>query len=61
MAEANHILPQIPTTAQARITTAAHVLAQLRARQAINDRLRKQGLKVSHCAAHDITARVMPR
>lgn len=56
MAEANHRLPQIPTTAQARITTAAPVSAQLRARQAVKDRLRKQGLKESHYAARDITA-----
>jgi hypothetical protein len=61
MAEANHRLPQIPTTAQARITTAAHVLAQLRARQAVTGQLRTQGLKVSRYAARDITARVMPR
>jgi hypothetical protein len=43
MAEANHRLPQIRTSAQTRITTAAHVVAQLRARQALKDRLRKQG------------------
>jgi hypothetical protein len=53
MAEANRSIPQIPTI---RITTAAHVLAQFRARQAVKDQLRKQGLKVSHYAARDITA-----
>ena len=58
MAEANRSIQQSPTI---RITTAAHVLAQLRARQAIKNQLRKQGLKVSHYAARNITARVMPR
>ena len=53
MAEANQTIPPIHTI---RITTAAHILAQLRARQAVKDRLRKQGLKVSHYAARDITA-----
>jgi len=52
MAEANRSIPQIHTI---RITTAANVLAQLRARQAVKDQLRKQGLKVSHYAARDIT------
>jgi hypothetical protein len=31
-------------------------LARFRARQALKDQLRKQGLKVSHYAARDITA-----
>ena len=53
MAEANRSIPQIPII---RITTAAHVLAQFRARQAVKDQLRKQGLKVSRYAARDITA-----
>ena len=53
MAEANRSIPRIPTT---RITTAAHILAEFRARQAVKDQLRKQGLKVSHYAARDITA-----
>jgi hypothetical protein len=53
MAEANRSIAQIATI---RITTAAHVLAQLRARDAIKDQLRKQGLKASHYSARDITA-----
>ena len=52
MAEANRSIPQIPTT---RITTAAHCLGAMRARDAVKDQLRKQGLKVSHYAARDIT------
>jgi hypothetical protein len=51
MAEAKPSIPQI-----IRITTAAHVLAQFRARQAVKDQLRKQGLKVSHYAAREISA-----
>jgi hypothetical protein len=38
-----------------RITTAAAVLAQMRARQAVKDQLRSKGEKVSHYAARDIT------
>jgi hypothetical protein len=53
MAEANRSVPQIPTI---HITTAAHCLAQLRARNAVKDQLRKQGLKASHYSARDITA-----
>ena len=53
MAEANHRLQQIPTI---HITTAAHVLAMLRARNAVKEELRKQGLKVSHLAAREITS-----
>ena len=53
MAEANRSVPQFHTI---HITTAACVLAQSRARQAVKDQLRKQGLKVSHYAARDITA-----
>jgi hypothetical protein len=53
MAEAKRSIPQIPTI---HITTAAHCLAQLRARNAVKHQLRKQGLKVSHYAARDITA-----
>ena len=53
MAKANRSIPQIHTI---RITRAAYCLAQLRARQAVKDQLRKQGLKVSHYAARDITA-----
>jgi hypothetical protein len=56
MAEATHTLPQIPTTAQVRITTAAHVLAQFRARQAVKQQLQRRGVKVSHLAAREITA-----
>jgi hypothetical protein len=55
VAEANHRLPQFTVIAQARITTAAHVLAQIRARQHVKDQLRRQGLKVSHYAARDIS------
>jgi hypothetical protein len=51
MAEANASLQQIPTI---RITTAAHVLAQLRARHAVKRKLQAQGLKVSHYSARDI-------
>jgi len=53
MAEANRSLQQI---AAIRITTAARVLARLRARHKVKDQLRKQGLKVSHYSARDITA-----
>jgi hypothetical protein len=52
MAEANHSLQQIPTL---RITTAAHVLAQLRARQAVKRQLQAKGEKVSRYAAREIT------
>jgi hypothetical protein len=48
-------LSQIPTQAQLRITTASVVLAQLRARQAVKQQLQRQGLKVSHYAAREIT------
>jgi hypothetical protein len=48
MAEANASLQQIPTI---RITTAAHVLAQLRARQAVKRKLQAQGLKITHYSA----------
>jgi hypothetical protein len=53
MAEAKRSIQQ---TAAVRIATAAHILAQLSARNAVKDQLRKQGLKVSHYAARDITA-----
>jgi hypothetical protein len=53
MAEANASLQQIPTI---RITTAAHVLAQLAARQAVKRQLQARGEKVSLYAARDITA-----
>jgi hypothetical protein len=52
MAEANHSLQQILPL---RITTAAHVLAQLRARQAVKRQLQAKGEKVSHYAAREIT------
>jgi hypothetical protein len=52
MAEANASLQQIPTI---RITTAAHVLAQLRARQAVKRQLQAQGLKITHYSARDIS------
>jgi hypothetical protein len=38
-----------------RITTAAHVLAQLRARQAVKDQLRRRGEKIAHSSARDIS------
>lgn len=53
MAEANRSILQIPTI---HITTAAHCLAAMRARNAVKDQPRKQGLGVSHYAARDITA-----
>jgi hypothetical protein len=53
MAEANASLQQIPTI---RITTAARVLAQLRARQAVKRELQAQGLKVSQYSAAEITS-----
>jgi len=56
MAEANHRLPQIATAAQARITTAAHVLAQFRSRQLVKEQLQRRGVKVSHLATREITA-----
>jgi hypothetical protein len=52
MAEANASLPQIHTI---RITTAARVLAQLRARNAVKEELRKQGLKLTQYSAREIT------
>jgi hypothetical protein len=39
-----------------QLTTAARVLAQLRARQAVKRELQKQGLKVSHYSAREITS-----
>src|SRR5260370_20622273 len=53
MAEATASLHQSP---QVRITTAAHVLAQLRARQAVKRELQKQGLKASHYSAREISS-----
>ena len=53
MAEAASSIAQIPTI---RITTAAHVLAQLRARQAVKRELQKQGLKASHYSAKEISS-----
>jgi hypothetical protein len=52
MAEATASIQQSTTI---RITTAAHVLAQLRARQAVKDQLRKRGEKVAHYSARDIS------
>jgi hypothetical protein len=49
-------LSQIPTQAQVRITTAAVVLAQLRARNAVKAELRKYGLKPTHYAAREIAS-----
>ena len=56
MAEANHRLQQTLSEAQARITTAAHVLAQLRARDAVKDSLRKFGHKPTHYSAKEISS-----
>jgi hypothetical protein len=56
MAEANPSIQQTLTAAHARIMTASVVLAQLRARNAVKAELRKQGLKVSHFAAREITS-----
>jgi hypothetical protein len=52
MVEARSSIAQIPTI---RITTAARVLATLRARNAVKDQIRKQGLKPNHYAAREIT------
>ena len=53
LAEAASSISQSPTI---HITTAAHALSMLRARNAVKEELRKQGLKVSHFAAREITA-----
>jgi hypothetical protein len=53
MAEATSSIAQSPII---RITSAAHVLSMLRARQAVKAELRKHGLKVSHYAASEITS-----
>jgi DNA-directed RNA polymerase specialized sigma24 family protein len=53
MAEATSSITQFPTI---RITTAAHALAMLRARNAIKDALRKQGLKVAQYSAREISS-----
>jgi hypothetical protein len=53
MAEANASLQQIPTI---RITTAAHALAQLRARNAVKEEIRKQGLTLTQYSASEITS-----
>jgi len=38
-----------------RVTTAAAMLAQIKARQAVKDELRSKGEKVTHYTARDIT------
>ena len=53
MAEANASLQQIHTI---RITTAARVLARLRARNAVKEELRKQGLKLTQYSGREITS-----
>ena len=53
MAEATSSIAQFPTI---RITTAAHVLSMLRARQHVKAELQRRGEKVSHYAAREITA-----
>jgi len=39
-----------------QITTAARALAQMRARQAVKDQLKRQGLKPTHYSAKEISA-----
>jgi hypothetical protein len=56
MAEADPSIQQTTTTAQARITTAARILARLRARQAVKASLRAQGLKLTNYSAREITS-----
>jgi hypothetical protein len=41
------------------VTTAAKALAMLRSRNAVKDELRKQGLKVAHYSAAEITSWAM--
>jgi hypothetical protein len=53
MAEATSSIAQFPTI---RITTAARVLAMLRARQAVKRELQAQGLKVTQYSAAEITS-----
>ena len=60
MAGTSRSLRQILDQAQAHIMTAAVVLAQLRARRAIKDQLRKQWQKVSLIPARDISGSGTP-
>jgi hypothetical protein len=53
MAAATSSIAQSPTI---RITTAAHVLAQIQAPRAVKEQLRHEGVKVSHLAASEISA-----
>jgi hypothetical protein len=53
MAEATSSISQFPAI---RITTAAHVLAMLRARQAVKRELQAQGLKLTQFSAAEITS-----
>jgi hypothetical protein len=53
MAEAASSIQQIPTI---RITTAAHVLAMLRSRQAVKRQLQAYGPKTTHLSAREITS-----
>jgi hypothetical protein len=53
MAEAHQSIQQIPTI---RITTAARILAQLKARNAVKRELQKQGIKVSQYSAREISS-----
>ena len=53
MAAATSSITQSPTI---RITTAAHVLAQIQARRAVKEQLRHEDVKVSHLAASEISA-----
>ena len=53
MAEATSSIAQSPTI---RITTASVVLAQLRARNAVKDSLRKFGHKPTHYSAKEINS-----
>jgi hypothetical protein len=55
MGEVTPSIQQTLDQAQARITTAAVVLAQLRARKTIKDQLRKQGIKTTALSAREIS------
>jgi hypothetical protein len=54
MAEANHTLHSRNPSIQ--LTTAAHCLAMLRSRQAVKAELQRQGLKLAHYSAREITS-----
>jgi len=52
MAEATPSIQQSPTI---RITTAAHMLAQIQSRKVVKEQLRREGQKVTHYCARDIS------